>query len=60
MSKEIGRADALMKEELLNKIIDSLYEGTLVGAVTWQLQKTIFNSATYYLFRVYIFTNETK
>ena len=35
-----------MKEELLNKIIDSLYEGTLVGAVTWQLQKTIFNSET--------------
>ena len=33
-----------MKEELLNKIIDSLYEGTLAGAVIWQLQKTIFNS----------------
>lgn len=36
-----------MKEELLNKILDSLYEGTLAGAVTWQLQKTIFNRNTF-------------
>jgi hypothetical protein len=35
-----------MKEELINKILDSLYEGTKDGAVTWSLRKTIFNSET--------------
>lgn len=35
-----------MKEELINKILDSLYEGTKAGAVTWSLRKTIFNSET--------------
>jgi hypothetical protein len=35
-----------MKEELINKILDSLYEGTKDGAVTWSLRKSIFNSET--------------
>lgn len=35
-----------MKEELINKILDSLYEGTKDGAVIWSLRKTIFNSET--------------
>jgi len=35
-----------MKEELINKILDSLYEGTKAGAVIWSLRKTIFNSET--------------
>ncbi len=35
-----------MKEELLNKILESLYEGTKEGALIWQLKKSIFNSET--------------
>jgi len=49
-----------MKEELLNKIIDSLYEGTLVGAVTWQLQKTIFNSETNHNMNTFSTDGETE
>lgn len=49
-----------MKEELLNKIIDSLYEGTLADAVTWQLQKTIFNSETNHNMNTFSTDGETE
>ena len=49
-----------MKEELLNKILDSLYEGTLAGAVTWQLQKTIFNSETCHNMNTFSTDGETE
>ena len=49
-----------MKEELLNKILDSLYEGTLAGAVTWQLQKTIFNSETNHNMNTFSTDGETE
>lgn len=35
-----------MKEEILNKILDSLFEGTKDGAVIWKLKPSIFNSET--------------
>jgi hypothetical protein len=49
-----------MKEELLNKIIDSLYEGTLAGAVIWQLQKTIFNTETNHNMNTFSTDGETE
>ena len=49
-----------MKEELLNKIIDSLYEGSLAGAVTWQLQKSIFNSETCHNMNTFSTDGETE
>lgn len=49
-----------MKEELLNKILDSLYEGTQAGAVTWQLQKTIFNSETNHNMNTFSTDGETE
>lgn len=49
-----------MKEELLNKIIDSLYEGTLAGAVIWKLQNTIFNSETNHNMNTFSTDGETE
>lgn len=33
-----------MSDEIVQKIVESLYEGTKAGAVTWKLRDTIFNS----------------
>lgn len=33
-----------MSDEIINKIIESLYEGTIAGAVVWSLRNTNFNS----------------
>ena len=49
-----------MKEELLNKILDSLYEGTKAGAVIWQLQNTIFNSETCHNMNTFSTDGETE
>ena len=49
-----------MKEELLNKILDSLYEGTKAGAIIWQLQNTIFNSETCYNMNTFSTDGETE
>ena len=35
-----------MTEEILKKIVESLYEGTEAGVLTWTLNKSIFNSDT--------------
>ena len=35
-----------MTEEILKKIVESLYEGTKAGAITWTLNNSIFNSDT--------------
>jgi hypothetical protein len=35
-----------MTEEILKKIVESLYEGTKAGALVWTLNSSIFNSDT--------------
>jgi len=49
-----------MKEEILNKILDYLFEGTKDGVVIWKLRPSISNSKTMYQMVSFSTDNETE
>lgn len=49
-----------MTKEIIAKIIDSLYEGTKDGAVSWQLRRSMFNSETRNHMHTFSIDNKTE